>query len=531
MADTEFKTIVAHFSPTVSQAIVDYATDVVFLSSRYLFTRREGKQQYAYCTHCRQDAQTSGLRHGELVSCPACGSECTVKANGMGRKHLIDEAYFVYYERSQVNPKAITARGLYAVRDYREDYRHVPTRLAAKALYVFEPGTSVMWEQQWVWYNPSQKLMNDGGSWRQHKSVSSLFRSSMTNKPCFRSLDSIQAAVQGTPFQYSTWEEYVRVNDGGDFGNVSDMVKFFDLAAKYPCIEYLTKLGLRDLVDAKLRNERTYGAVNWRAKSPLKVLRVSKQEMNALRTSSVPVDPWLLYLLHASKKDGSRLPLPDLIRMHEGMSEYSHADLQKVLTHVSLRKVDWYVTRQLAVPEVQNTYRNGDQILHTWKDYLAECEQLGLDTSNESIMFPPNLYRAHQNNIQQIKVKEDEALRAKMAARAKALQKLRFEALGFLVRPALDSRELIKEGEALNHCVGNYARRYATGEVDIFVLRRTDDPDTPFFTMEIRDGHVLQCRGARNCQPTEPVQAFVDLFVTEKLNRTRHAKTKEGIAV
>ena len=530
MADTEFNAFLTHFSPTVSQAIVDYATDVVFLGSRYLFTRREGKQQYSYCTHCRQESQTAGLRHGGLAACPACGSTCTVKASGVGRKHLIDEAYFVYYEHSQINPKAITARGMYVVRDYREDYRHVETRFATKALYVFEPERTIMWERQWVWYNPSQKMMN-GGSWRQHKTISSLFKSAMANKPCFRALDSIRHAVQGTPFQYSTWEEYVRNVDGSDFGNVSDMVKFFDLAAKYPCIEYLTKLGLRGLVDAKLSGERTFGVINWRAKGPLKVLRVSKQELHDLRASGVQVDPWLLYLLHVSKKDGSHLSLSELIRIHEDTLEYHYRDLQKALVHASLRKLAWYTTKQLANPDVQKAYHDSSQILAAWNDYLADCERLGLDVSNESIKFPPNLYRAHQSTIQQIKVKEDTALRAKMAARAKALQKLRFEALGFLLRPAADSKELIKEGEALDHCVGNYAKRYATGEVDIFVLRKAEAPDTPFFTMEIHNGRVLQCRGKRNCQPPVEVQTFVDLFVAEKLSRTSHAKTKEGIAV
>ena len=56
------------------------------------------------------------------------------------------------------------------------------------------------------------------------------------------SRDSIKKAVKGTPFQYSTYDSYI---DG-------DMVKFFSLYARYPCVEYLTKFGMSELVEAKL---------------------------------------------------------------------------------------------------------------------------------------------------------------------------------------------------------------------------------------------------------------------------------------
>lgn len=518
MSDIYFAAFAAHFPAVMSQDLCDYARDVAFLYSRYLFTRREGKRQFGYCTHCRQENETSGLRHGESTKCQACGSECSVKASGKGRKYMVDEAYFVYYEKSLVNPNAITARGLYAVRDYREDYRDVETLVEVKAMYLFEPGSSVMVERPWLWYSDTNG-MSMGERWSTHKTVSSLSNSIMSHKPCYCSRDSIRTAVQGTPFQYSTWEQY----------QSGDMVKFFDLAAKYPCVEYLTKLGMSRIVDAKLNGDKTYGVVNWRARSPLKVLRMTKQELNNLRTTNVTIDPWYLYLWSVSKKDGSNYSFADLTQLSAEISGWNDSNLRQALKMTSLRKLMTYLSKQLRKPEVRKYYTSKSQLLSTWNDYMADCVSLTLDTSNETVKFPRNLYDAHQNTIAQVKVKEVAALQRQITSRCKALQKLRFEANGFVLRPATSSKELIEEGKALEHCVGRYAPEYAKGEKDLFVLRMAAEPDKPFYTLELRGGHVTQCRGLKNCVPTKEVRAFIELFVSKKLLTKK--RTRVGIAV
>ena len=137
--------VFAHFPDQMSQPFCDYVTNVAFLKSRYFFVWRVGKKQFGYCTHCKNEYETEKLlRHRDLVTCRCCGSECGVRSSKMGRKYMVDEAYVVWYERSLINPVAITARGVYVVRDYRGDFRKVETLMETKALYVFEPGKSAM---------------------------------------------------------------------------------------------------------------------------------------------------------------------------------------------------------------------------------------------------------------------------------------------------------------------------------------------------------------------------------------------------
>lgn len=523
MADHEISSVLAHFTKKIGQKITEYATDVAFRWSRYIFTWREKRQQYGHCTHCKKEFRVQGLKHNSIYECPRCSSECIVKASGISRKKMVDQVYFVYYEKSVINPQAITARGIYAVRDYRGDFRKVETLFEPKAMYVFEPGSSVMIHRPHVYYSFTRGFFHNWSStFNTTKSILSECDTSMANIPCYCSEESIRKAVAGTPFQYSTWENYTAYTH-------SDMVKFFDLYARYPCIEYLTKLGMSKIVEEKLLGNKTYGVVNWRAKNPLKVLRMTKQEMKNLREVNIEVTPWVLYLWRLSEKDGSNLRFHDLARLSAIINENRISDLKQVLEQTTLRKVDAYLTRQLDKKDVYERYLSYGQILSAWNDYIADCTKLGLDLSREAVLFPSNLYRAHQNTIKQIKVKEDKALRAKIAARSKALEKFRFEAKGFLLRPATDSKELIEEGKALHHCVGTYASRYAKGETDLFVLRRVEEPDKPFYTMEIRNGSIIQCRGLNNCVPTDDVKDFIDIFTVKKLLTKKRTRVEVAV--
>lgn len=58
--------------------------------------------------------------------------------------------------------------------------------------------------------------------------------------------------------------------------------------------------------------------------------------------------------------------------------------------------------------------------------------------------------------------------------------------------------EITNEGQKLRHCVGGYVHRHACGETTILFLRRKEDKNTPFYTIEIRNNNVIQIHGFCN---------------------------------
>lgn len=86
---------------------------------------------------------------------------------------------------------------------------------------------------------------------------------------------------------------------------------------------------------------------------------------------------------------------------------------------------------------------------------------------------------------------------------------------GLMIRLPVNGDEIVAEGKALHHCVGGYVERMANGKTAILFIRRIDEPDTPFFTLEWLNGKVQQCKTLNNGDYTKnaEVNAFIDKWV------------------
>lgn len=56
------------------------------------------------------------------------------------------------------------------------------------------------------------------------------------------------------------------------------------------------------------------------------------------------------------------------------------------------------------------------------------------------------------------------------------------------------SGDLISEGSELGHCVGSYVTRVAEGKTHVFFLRKQEEPDKSYCTIELRDGKIIQMK-------------------------------------
>lgn len=517
----EFK----HFSKSYSSQIVKFAEDHIF--RRYIFVvnrqMKPGRKRIGYCTYCRKEFPAPDMPHKSERNCPKCGSKCTVIHDWRGHSRMIEKAYFVYYEKSVIDPNVIVARGIYAIKDYTKKFKGVKIQMADKTRYIFEPGNPVMFKRYaWVndWYG-SPKIQTS----REFEKASKIYSEfnyfrQKTDVVMSVSIDSIREAVRGTRFQYSTWEHY----------DCQDMTRFFGLFAKYPCIEYLTKLGLEECVKDKLWERGTYGAINWNAKTMEKVLRLSKGQFNTLKSSGIEIDSYILKLYQISLKEGSKLSPAEIKEIADDFYGCNMQDINLVIKFSTLAKVHSYLKRQLGKARKNDSYGlyyHFHIILRDYRDYLRDCMTLQMSMKSERVLFPKNLYRAHQNTIEQIKLNANKLLDQMIQQRLERLEKLySFQHCGLLIRPARSTIELIEEGKALNHCVGTYAERYAKGHTTILFIRQIKDPDKPFYTMEIQGESIRQTRGKDNCAPTPEVENFIEYWVNFKLDSSKEKRTR-----
>ena len=81
-----------------------------------------------------------------------------------------------------------------------------------------------------------------------------------------------------------------------------------------------------------------------------------------------------------------------------------------------------------------------------------------------------------------------------------------------LIRLPECAHEIRKEGNAQHHCVATYMDRMVAGETCILFIRKKEEPDKSYYTVEVRDDEVIQVRGKYNVAPSEDVEEFMKVF-------------------
>ena len=78
-----------------------------------------------------------------------------------------------------------------------------------------------------------------------------------------------------------------------------------------------------------------------------------------------------------------------------------------------------------------------------------------------------------------------------------------------------DAYDIVREGALQHHCVGHggYIEKMAEKKTRILFLRKTSEPETPFLTIEERDGKIAQCYGKHDTVNTDKgAKSFIENY-------------------
>lgn len=156
-----------------------------------------------------------------------------------------------------------------------------------------------------------------------------------------------------------------------------------------------------------------------------------------------------------------------------------------------------------------------DGIVELYKDVMQTYSYINNKPDIEISQFEnyEDLQRIH-NALVEIKVREDAERRAYFNASEREKQEMlkkefekrqeerikKYECIGdkFSVKVPRELDEITAEGIKLSHCVGGYVERHARGTTNILFLRRNEDIENSFYTIEIRGNDVIQIHGNHN---------------------------------
>lgn len=269
--------------------------------------------------------------------------------------------------------------------------------------------------------------------------------------------------------------------------------------------------------------------LRWNTPAPSRMLRLTREELRLGREQCWGLFLWRLFV--RTKDQGERLTGEDirdaallgdrnlLELIGQGPVGKSIRYLLKQYERYDYVYNDPYVAEE-DYEEMGEDVPGASPDVTTLLDYWTACRGLGRNLDDAQVRFPHNLIEAHDEATTQLRIRRAAEKHGPLAPRFRIrrllLAKYIFEADGLKIVPAWSEKELQQEGDVLHHCVASHAQRHANGETAIFFIRRTVEPWTPYYTLELNEDKltVRQNRGLRNCGKTAAVQAFEDLWIS-----------------
>ena len=167
-----------------------------------------------------------------------------------------------------------------------------------------------------------------------------------------------------------------------------------------------------------------------------------------------------------------------------------------------------------------------------YDDYLKFAQELGYNLADPQNRFPPKLKELHDRLAEQVQQLQNAELDIQIKDVAKALERFTWSADGLMIRPAHSAAELQTEGKLLHHCVGTYATRYAEGETALFFIRKEEQPDVPYYTLELNESNmtVKQNHGDHNHLQTPEIKGFEEKWLAwaKKQEAARRAEERKN---
>jgi hypothetical protein len=465
--------------------------------SRYIYYKRATKRLIkGFCTSCQGEIEFvitrqtlhENVRHNEQGKCPVCRKTVTFKAVGRSTK-VVD---FVAVALMQKTCDGFMIRS-FSVRKAYFDHYQAPELTISELVRDFVVGRNV------ASYEYANFKQTNQVRWRH-----SIGFFNLSN--CCLYTRNIRLVLSGSEWQYSCLYELAK------------KIKRFNVFVylgeylNHPVYEYLIKLRLFRLV---IENAMGWGTnkLNLEGRNFREVLGIEVAGLRQMQRLNGGIDHYKL--IKKAGALGVRLTDGELewfLRM--GIMDYV---LEEILPFVTPHKVIKYIGYCLENGQDRgHTYRSpAAEIATLWRDYLTNCALLGYDMKNSFVLFPKHLKTRHDEVMKLVDGQKGELVNKAVSALCSELQ-IRYGFMGkeMLVKAPVSADEIITDGHALHHCVGSgsYIENMAKGKSIILLVRLSNQPETPFFTMELRDGMVIQCRGMNNQSMTDEVKKFVEVW-------------------
>lgn len=170
--------------------------------------------------------------------------------------------------------------------------------------------------------------------------------------------------------------------------------------------------------------------------------------------------------------------------------------------------------------EINNlsAFERSRKIIH-YRDYLRMISQFPTELKKDFPLCPQDIDKYHDRALkiynryqQQILESQQKVIGDRYINNVYSLIKeYEFSNDEYVIIAPKSVFELTTEGRTLNHCVGSYVQSVSNGKEYILFLRKKENQDIPFFTINITPNkEIRQIHGKCNCNVPEELTPFID---------------------
>lgn len=560
----ELPEIRSHFAKDIPKEWIERVD--AELRPHYIWLLRGGE---AYCDSCESKFPASYLRnkvHNKIDFCPCCGKNLLVRKSWVGQGPAKKSALSYHFAKSQVAPNIITCTAVFSCYGYEAGeapWQTEPLRLV-DALYVFVIGKGVAYASPWRLY-PYDIRVEDGEYFYRtihfslyRNSAGFRVRHTFSERECV--YDSAWKATN-TVYQYDDYDSLYEAAEGTTLGYTIDAVKgaledalavspyrhplidMVERLARYPAsFEIVAKMGFADAVaEAFYNNYKLNHLINLLGKNVAQIFKgqLTKEDKRYFFENGATYS--LLEIWQKLRRMGQPIPTEELVKLCNEPYIITVIDFATKYK-LKIKKILTYIAKQQKLTKEKRLFM-------VYADYIQDCERLAenynmghiYNLSNEAVLFPQDLVQAHQTTIELVNMERDrramldfERSKGKMAKDISAIEKkykkllpklekkYSYQADGYVIVIPPNLIDLHREGIAMHNCVGGYKERVANGSTQVVYIRKIDDMDNSFGTMEISTREtIIQARGKYNKNLSEEAKAFVNKFEHDVLEPLR----------
>lgn len=124
--------------------------------------------------------------------------------------------------------------------------------------------------------------------------------------------------------------------------------------------------------------------------------------------------------------------------------------------------------------------------------------------------YPKDLHLAHSKVTVLNSLIENRYNEQEFASRYS--EKLEYRRKEFSIINPTNTAEVKMEGAYLGHCVGTYVERIIRGETLVVFLRKTEEIDVPYYTIEVKNNRISQIQGRAGKRPEYEETEFLKRY-------------------